>query len=88
MAEPAALQERIARLLLEKLHVEVPSREMNLVETGILDSLGFVALLVSLEEEFGVQVIPDDLDLSHFGSIERIARFVRDHEAPARGLPQ
>jgi len=32
------------------------SDDLNLLETGLFDSLGFVELIVSIEEEFGVEV--------------------------------
>jgi acyl carrier protein len=49
---------------------------MDLLETGILDSMALVELLTSLEEKFGVSVNVLDLDLENFRSIQAIERFV------------
>ncbi len=70
------LQPRISQFLLEELDLMVPSSDTDLVETGLLDSLSLVSLLVHLEEEFGLEISLDDLDISNFSSIRNIAHFV------------
>jgi acyl carrier protein len=42
----------------------------------MLDSLAFVQLLVSLEEEFGLEVDLADMDLDDFSSVSSVARLV------------
>ena len=76
MSDQTALQDRIAALFSEKLNLEPPSRDAELLETGLLDSLAFVDLLVGLEQEFETQISVDDLEIENFRSIERIAEFV------------
>jgi acyl carrier protein len=76
MLAPETLADQIARVFATKLHVEVPSVDTDLVETGVLDSMAFVELLLSLEEGFGVKVSLDELELDNFRSIARIAEFV------------
>lgn len=75
---PAAtnVESRLAALFATRLNVEVPSRETDLIETGLVDSLTFVEFLAQLEQEFGVQVSLEDLDLDHFRTIANIAAFV------------
>ena len=77
MSEIAEIQERIARLFVDTLQRDVPSADTDLFESGLLDSLGFVDLLVQLEREFGASIALDDLELDNFSSIGRIADFVR-----------
>lgn len=69
----ADFQERIRRIFERDLKVEVPSAETDLFEAGVLDSLAFVELLVRIEEEFGLKVSLDALELADFRSIETIA---------------
>lgn len=76
MPAPDTLPDQIARIFAAKLHVEVPSADTDLVETGVLDSMAFVELLLNLEEEFAVKVSLDELELDNFRSIARIAAFV------------
>ncbi len=83
MSDPSTVQERIAnvqeaiaKLFVAKLKLDVPSVDTDLFETGVLDSLAFVELLVHLEAEFGVKVSIEALDIEHFRSIGTIAEFV------------
>jgi acyl carrier protein len=55
----------------------VPSSESDLFESGLLDSLTFVDLLVHLEEEFSLKLKLDEIDLDSFRSISRIAEMIR-----------
>ena len=48
----------------------------DLLETGLLDSLGMVELLFHLEQRFGFTANFTDLDFENFRSIERIAEMV------------
>jgi acyl carrier protein len=75
-AAVALVSVRIEQLFAQRLHLEVPSPATDLLETGVLDSLGLVDLLVHLEREFGVVVSLADLDLAQFRSLESIAEFV------------
>lgn len=72
--------ERLTKLFLEQMNVEVPSVETDLLETGVLDSLRLVELLMHLETEFGVVVSVEDLEIDHFRSIARIADFVSRYD--------
>jgi D-alanine--poly(phosphoribitol) ligase subunit 2 len=75
------LTHRIARILEERLSIVVPSHQTDLVETGLLDSLGIVELLLAIEEEFGLQVQLEDLDLEALRSVAQIARLVEDRRS-------
>lgn len=76
MSDINTLRERIAGLFASALHLEVPSFDTDLFDTGVLDSLAFVELLLQLEREFGVTTSVDDLEAENFRSITTIAAFV------------
>jgi D-alanine--poly(phosphoribitol) ligase subunit 2 len=78
MSDRTTLQRRLAQWFLESLHVELPSPETDLFETGVLDSLGFVELLLHLEQEFGVKMTLEQVDIDNFRTVERIAAFLRN----------
>lgn len=78
------LHERIGRVFSEKLNIETPGIDVDLFETGVLDSLAFVELLVHLEGEFGVTVPVEDLEIDNFRSIARVADFVVSRSAHLR----
>jgi D-alanine--poly(phosphoribitol) ligase subunit 2 len=85
MSDLNTLRDRIGAIFSAALHLDVPSADTDLFETGVLDSLAFVELLLQLEREFGVTTTVDDLDVETFRSIACIADFVqaRRGEGPA-----
>ena len=76
MSDPVTVQRRITTWFLESLHLEIPSPETDLLETGVLDSLGFVELVLHLEKEFGVKITLEHVEIDNFRSVERIAAFL------------
>jgi acyl carrier protein len=76
MTDPITLKRQLVRLFAEKLNIEVPSVETDLIDTGLVDSLTFVEFLAQLEKEFGVQVSLEDLEIDRFRTISRIAGFI------------
>lgn len=43
-------------------------KETDLVDEGLLDSLEIVAIITSIEEKFGVEIDPDEIDPDNFQS--------------------
>ncbi len=62
--------------IFDLLNIEVPSADTNLFETGLVDSLTFVELLVHVEETMGVTVTLEQLEPKNFQSIRHIAAFI------------
>jgi len=83
MPEPTIDVERLRALLLEHLHVEVPSADADLLETGVLDSLQLVDLLLLIEQHFGRRIAIESIDLENLRSITRLARLLGTPAAPA-----
>lgn len=79
------LEERLALTLAEVLHVDVPSRETDLIRTGRLDSVGLVDLLLRLERQYGVRVEMETLEIDQFRSLGSITAFVAARTAPPVG---
>jgi acyl carrier protein len=78
--EHAVVVERVLGLV-RGLSIDVASPADDLIETGRLDSLALVELIAALEQEFGVDLALDALEIDAFRSIESIASFVE-------GLPK
>jgi D-alanine--poly(phosphoribitol) ligase subunit 2 len=76
LTEANTIIERLDALFVERFHIEVPSPDTDLVETGILDSFQFVELLLQLEQHFGFRIKIDDIDLDDLRTLARIARLV------------
>ena len=76
------LQSRLLKFFLERVHIEVPSVNADLFETGALDSLAFVDLLLYMEQEFGITVSLEEVELDTFRSVEKIAEFLTKNGSP------
>lgn len=68
-------------LLAEKLTVQVASLDTDLLETGVLDSLAVVRLLVQIEEHFGLTVEMENLEIEDLRSIRSITRLIARRNA-------
>jgi acyl carrier protein len=77
----ADVNERVRRLLAETLNVEVSSDETDLIDTGVIDSLALVELLVALEREFEVTIPFDELEIDTFRSVRSIGAFITAQDA-------
>ena len=80
MSVSPRVQERLITLFRDKLNVDIPNPTTDLFDTGLLDSVMFVELLLLLEQQFGVTVSLDDLEIDNFRSVARIADFVASRE--------
>ena len=76
--------DQITELLLEKVHVEVPSVDTDLMEAGILDSVTLVEVILNLEETFGTKINLEDVELDQFRSVARIAELVENRKHAER----
>jgi acyl carrier protein len=76
MAVDPGVSDRVQRLFVEALNIQVPSDETDLIETGLIDSLALVELLFAIEREFSVNLPLDDLDIENFRSLRRIGEFI------------
>jgi methoxymalonate biosynthesis acyl carrier protein len=76
-----ALEDRIGTVFVQRLHIAPPSPDTDLIESGTIDSLAFVELIVHLEREFSLRIPLDEVDLNHFRTITRIGQFIRSRLA-------
>ena len=70
------VQAQLTALFERDLNVVVPSPETDLLQTGRLDSVGMVELLVQLENRFHIRIDQENLKIEHFRSIATLAAFI------------
>jgi acyl carrier protein len=75
--------EQVRDLMQTVLNAAVPADDTDIVESGLLDSLALVELLVGIEREFDVQVDLEALDLDNLRSVRTIAQTVLDAKRAA-----
>lgn len=52
-------------------------KETDLVDEGLLDSLEIVTIIASIEEKFGIDINPDDIDPDNFQSAEAMWEMIQ-----------
>jgi len=58
----------------------------NLLDSGVVDSLGILDLVAFLESEFGLQVSDDELLPENFQTVDRIAALVAKKQLSKSGV--
>jgi acyl carrier protein len=70
------LAREIQDLIQETFSVRIKSTKDDLFDTGVIDSIILVQLILRLEERFSLDLVMEDLDLDDFTSVATIAAFV------------
>jgi D-alanine--poly(phosphoribitol) ligase subunit 2 len=84
-AEPMdQVRGQIEALLVEKLAIRVESDTTDLFQTGILDSMTLVQLVLALEERFGIELPVEQIEAEAFSTVARIAETVAAAGARSR----
>lgn len=83
MAETAQIESELRALFEEELGLSPPANDTDLFESGIMDSLTFVNMLVSIERKFGLVVKLEALELDNFRTLAGIAWFVAHNRRTA-----
>ena len=80
------VEDRVAGIFVRHLHIQPPPPDLDLIDSGTIDSVTFVELIANLEQEFSIRIPLDNLDLDHFRSIASIVEFVQT-QLPKTGVP-
>ena len=85
-ADPQTVRQHVIDWLDDNVHFGdaatlIKSDEMSFLDNGILDSLGFVRLVLYLEDTFGIRIDRQQLTRDNFDSLGRIVRNVTERFA-------
>ena len=72
------MNDQLIDLVRDRLGVEVPSSDTDLVADGLIDSLALVTLIVGIEDTFGCRLPLDDFDIERFRSVDAMAAFLAE----------
>jgi len=80
MDQIGAIKERVRNYILQEFLPRQRAGELtdtlSLVETGIIDSLGALKMFAFIEEEFDIDIEPEDVLVEHLGTVGEIAKFI------------
>jgi D-alanine--poly(phosphoribitol) ligase subunit 2 len=77
-APTGAVNDQLVELVRDRLGVEVPAPDTDLVAAGLIDSLALVTLIVGIEDTFGCQLPLDDFDIDRFRSVDAMSAFLAE----------
>lgn len=83
MKSDLALQDHITRVLADQVQVELPSADTDLLESGLLDSLTLVKLIVALEAQFAIEIPLQEVDLEDFRCLASLCELVESKRSAA-----
>lgn len=66
----------IQSLIEDTFAVRVESADQDLFDSGVVDSMILVQLILRIEERFGLDLVMQDLDLNSFATVTTIAEFL------------
>jgi acyl carrier protein len=69
---------RVQALMEDLLAIRPDDIDEDLIESGLLDSLGLVELLHAIEQDFTLELPLDDLDVGRLRSVRSIALYVTE----------
>jgi D-alanine--poly(phosphoribitol) ligase subunit 2 len=73
MSQQEQLQRQIADIFAGRFDTRLDSDDVDLLETGIVDSVKIVELVLELEQRFGVSLPFEELEIEDFRTVPRLA---------------
>jgi acyl carrier protein len=67
---------RILELIRDRLNIDVADVDVDMIETGVLDSLALVTLITAIEDALSCELPLDDFDIENFRSARRISQYL------------
>lgn len=80
MPADTAIVRHLSALFRDKLFIEVPAPDTDLIDSGLLDSLQLVQLLLHVEQDLGHRIPLDEIDLDDLRSLERLAGVIASRQ--------
>lgn len=80
-----SILDNIERFMLDQIAIGVGIRSLapdeDLLDLGLIDSLGIMKLIVFIEDSFGVRIEDSEIVPENFQSLSQMARFVEQKSA-------
>ena len=70
------IEAKLLALFTDVMHVDIPSPQTDLFDSGILDSQKFVELLLHIEQQFQTPIDLTEFEIENFRCVEKIAGLI------------
>jgi D-alanine--poly(phosphoribitol) ligase subunit 2 len=75
------MQQRIIEIFSERFDTRLESDGVDLLETGLVDSVKIVELVLEIEQRFGVSLPFEELEIEDFRTVPRLAERIARNTA-------
>ena len=76
MYPPDQLQQQIIEIFHERFETRLGLDDVDLLESGLVDSVRIVELVLEIEQRFGVTLAFEELEIDDFRSVPRLAECI------------
>lgn len=76
MNQQIPVRMNVMSIVCKTLTLKTVTFEEDLIDSGLLDSLSIVQLMVALEEEFDIRIEPEDLDFEDYRSVSSMTDMI------------
>lgn len=71
------MEERVLKILRQNNGEILQYQGQNMIEDGIIDSLDMINIVSELENEFGIVIMPEDVNGKNFATKETVIRLIQ-----------
>jgi len=73
------MEEKILDLIYEICDDKIiyKKRDVNMFDTGLLESMDFIELLMAIEEEFDMEIPPEEIKKEEMATPDKLISFVK-----------
>lgn len=71
------MEERVLKILRQNNGEILQYQGQNMIEDGIIDSLDMINIVSDLENEFGIVIMPEDVNGNNFATKETVIRLIQ-----------
>lgn len=76
MNQQTLIRTNITSIVCKTLTLESIEFEEDLFDSGLLDSLSMIQLMIALEEEFDIRIEPEELDFEDYRSVQSMTEMI------------
>jgi len=76
MGNSLNVSEKISTIVSKALTIEKVDIDKDLFESGLLDSLSLIQLMVELEEGFAITITPEELDVEDYRTVRTMSKMI------------
>jgi len=73
------MEEKVLNILAEICNDDIvrTERDIDIFDTGLIDSIAFIELLVAIEDDFGIEISPTEIERSEINTANKIIALIK-----------